>query len=191
MTDPAYSLIKGLRVTRSFRPRALDRSDLDAILEAGRWTGSSKNRPGWVLVVIEEAPARERLATAGDYTDPVRQAAAAVALVKTEDGNDFDIGRLGQNLMLAAATRGVGSCPVTLHHTEIAHRVLDGSTSPGRVPICSPGRGVGCAAAEAWRKLRRVWRVEGEYRDTPSRERWHPCPMTKGIRIEAERFRAE
>lgn len=125
MTDSAYSLIKGLRVTRSFLPRALDRSDLDAILEAGRWTGSSKNRQGWVLLVIEEASARERLATAGDYTDPVRQGAAAVALVKTDEGNDFDIGRLAQNLMLAAATRGVGSCPVTLHHTEIAHRVLD------------------------------------------------------------------
>src|SRR3972149_7798251 len=124
MDSPAYDTIKGLRVPRSSLARPLDRGDLEAILEAGRWTGSSKNRQGWVLVVMEDAAARERLATAGDFTDPIRNAAAAVAPVKTADGNDFDIGRLAQNLMLAAATRGVGSCPVTLHHTEIAHGVL-------------------------------------------------------------------
>jgi len=125
MDSSAYHLIKGLRVTRSFLPRALDRADLNAILEAGRWTGSSKNRQGWELVVMEDAAARQRLATAGDFADPVRNAAAAVALVKTEEGNDFDIGRLAQNLMLAAATRGVGSCPVTLHHSDIIRSVLD------------------------------------------------------------------
>jgi len=120
----AYDTIKGLRVTRSYLARTLDPEDLKAILEAGRWTGSSKNRQGWVLVVIEDQAARDRLATAGDFTDPIRNAAAAVALVRTADGNDFDIGRLAQNLMLAAATRGVGSCPVTLHHTDIARQVL-------------------------------------------------------------------
>jgi nitroreductase len=124
MDSSTYDTIKGLRVTRSYLARSLDRGDLEAILEAGRWTGSSKNRQGWVLVVVEDAAARERLATAGDFADPIRNAAAAVALVKTADGNDFDIGRLAQNLMLAAATRGVGSCPVTLHHTEVVHGAL-------------------------------------------------------------------
>ena len=120
----AYSTIKGLRATRHFESRPLDPDDLNGILEAGRWTGSSKNVQGWQLVVFEDAAGRERLATAGSYTDPVRNAAAAIALVRTADGNDFDIGRLAQNLMLAAAARGVASCPVTLHHTEVAHTVL-------------------------------------------------------------------
>ena len=124
MTDNAYRTIKGLRATRSFEPRPLEPADLDAILEAGRWTGSSKNVQGWVLVVIEDPAGRERLAAAGNFTDPVRNCAAAVALVKTSEGNDFDIGRVAQNLMLAAAARGVGSCPVTLHHVEIAREVL-------------------------------------------------------------------
>ena len=58
--DGAYAAIKGLRVTRSYLARSIDPADLAAILEAGRWTGSSKNRQGWVLVVIEDAAARER-----------------------------------------------------------------------------------------------------------------------------------
>ena len=120
----AYSTIKGLRATRHFEARPLHPDDLSAILEAGRWTGSSKNVQGWQLVVFEDTAARQRLATAGGYTDPVRNAAAAIALVRTADGNDFDIGRLAQNLMLAAAARGVASCPVTLHNTEVAQTVL-------------------------------------------------------------------
>ena len=124
MDDSTYRTIKGLRAVRHFEPRPIDPTDLEAILEAGRWTGSSKNVQGWVFVVFESAAARERLATAGDYTDPIRNAAAAVALVKTAEGNDFDIGRAAQNLMLAAATRGVASCPITLHHADIARSVV-------------------------------------------------------------------
>jgi nitroreductase len=44
--------------------------------------------------------------------------------VRTDEGNDFDIGRVAQNLMLAAASRGVGSCPITLHDTARAREVL-------------------------------------------------------------------
>ncbi|HEX5630086.1 MAG TPA: nitroreductase family protein, partial [Acidimicrobiia bacterium] len=56
----AYSLIRGLRATRHFQPRALDPADLAAILEAGRWTGSSKNVQGWQFVVFEDPADRER-----------------------------------------------------------------------------------------------------------------------------------
>jgi nitroreductase len=134
--NDAYSTIKGLRATRNFESRRLNPADLDAILEAGRWTGSSKNVQGWQLVVFEDAAARERLAAAGSFTDPVRNAAAAIALVRTAEGNDFDIGRLAQNLMLAAAARGVASCPVTLHHSEVAAKVLGlGPGEQGRYAI--------------------------------------------------------
>ncbi|MEK7253063.1 MAG: nitroreductase family protein, partial [Actinomycetota bacterium] len=119
-----YATIKNLRATRFFLSKPLERADLEAILEAGRWTGSSKNVQGWTLVVFEDAAGRERIATAGDFTNPVRNSVATIALVKNPEGNDFDIGRLAQNLMLAAATRGVGSCPVTLHHTDVAREVL-------------------------------------------------------------------
>ncbi len=124
MPNP-YQLIKGLRATRHFETRTLDPADLEAILEAGRWTGSSKNVQGWVFVVCEDSAARSRLAAAGDFTDPIRNGAVAIALVKTPEGNDFDIGRAAQNLMLAAFSRGVASCPVTLHHTEKASEALD------------------------------------------------------------------
>lgn len=122
--EAGYRLVKGLRVVRAYRPEPIDESHRLAILEAGRWTGSSKNRQGWRLVELTGTDARARLADCGYYTQPVRDAPWVVVLVKTGDGNDFDIGRLAQNLMLAAAAVGVGSCPVTLHKDGCAEREL-------------------------------------------------------------------
>lgn len=123
--DPAaYDHVRGLRVVRRYRPDPIDPDAMEQILQAGRWTGSSKNRQGWAFVVITERAGLERLAAAGDFTGPLLEAGAAVALIRTPDGNDFDIGRAGQNLMLAAAALGIGSCPITLHRREQASEIL-------------------------------------------------------------------
>ena len=65
-----------------------------------------------------------RLAEAGLSDSPLTRAALAIALVRLPGGNDFDIGRAAQNMMLAAAARGIGSCPVTLRDQQLAIDVL-------------------------------------------------------------------
>jgi nitroreductase len=120
----AYRNVLGLRAIRNFKDQPLSDAHLHAILEAGRWTGSSKNRQNWSIVVVNEPDQRERLAACGDFTDPIRRAPLAIALVQEKGGSDFDIGRLAQNLMLAARAIGVGSCPVTFHRNDDAASVL-------------------------------------------------------------------
>jgi len=120
----AYRHVMGLRVVRCFRPDPIPPEEMEAVLEAGRWTGSSKNRQGWAFVVVNDREGLERLATAGSFTAPVLASVATVVLVRLPGGNDFDIGRAAQNMMLAAAARGLGSCPITLHHRERAQEVL-------------------------------------------------------------------
>lgn len=120
----SYQLVKNLRVVRNFLPDPVPSDLVDQILDAGRWTGSSKNRQLWVVIVVDTAEGRDRLAEAGRFTDPIRNAPLALALVSLPDGGDFDIGRLAQNLMLAASSLGLASCPVTLHMEHKAHQVL-------------------------------------------------------------------
>ena len=122
MTD-SYDLIVKLRAVREFRPDPISDEDLAAILEAARWTGSSKNRQDWSFVVVT-GERLEGLAEHGDYTDPIRASAATIVLVKEEGGNLFDIGRVAQNVMLAAKTIGVASCPITLHRSAQAREFL-------------------------------------------------------------------
>ena len=120
----AYRHTLSLRVVRRFQPEPIPPEEMAAVLEAGRWTGSAKNRQGWAFVVVDDRAGLERLATAGTSPAPLLAAAATVVLVRLPGGNDFDIGRAAQNMMLAAAARGLGSCPITLHRRDRAREIL-------------------------------------------------------------------
>jgi nitroreductase len=113
-TNDTYNRILGLRAIRSFRDDPLTDEDLQRLLEAARWTGSSKNLQNWSFVVVDGIQ-KERLAECGNFTDPLRDAPVAIALVEERGGYEFDTGRVAQNLMLAADAIGVASCPITLH----------------------------------------------------------------------------
>lgn len=143
MTD-TYRAILGLRAIRDFRAEPLAKAHLDQILEAARWTGSSKNRQRWSFVVITAKDRLEGLATHGDFTQPIRESAATVVLVQEPGGNMFDIGRAAQNIMLAADALGVASCPVTLHRDDDARAFLgapDGTEVRYAVALGYPARG--------------------------------------------------
>lgn len=122
--DNTYNRILKLRAVREYRDEPLADEDLESILEAARWTGSSKNNQNWKFVVIRDPEEKDRFAAAGHYTMPVRNAPCVIALVDLSDGYEFDIGRAAQNIMLAADAIGVASCPVTLHDGEKAAELL-------------------------------------------------------------------
>jgi len=119
MSD-TYDFLIGLRAIRDYQATPLSNEDLGAILEAGRWTGSSKNRQSWSFIAITDPDRIQGLADHGDFTQPVRDSVATIVLVQEPDGNMFDIGRAAQNMMLAAKAIGVASCPITLHRDQEA-----------------------------------------------------------------------
>ena len=123
MTD-TYKEILSLRAIRHFRDEQLSDGDLTSVLEAARWTGSSKNSQDWAFIVIQDREQKERLAACGGFTNPLRDAPTALALVELHGGYEFDTGRVAQNVMLAADAIGVASCPITLHRDEDAAVVL-------------------------------------------------------------------
>ena len=119
-----YDSILALRAIRSFADRAIEPADLDAVLEAARWTGSSKNAQRWSFVVVDDPDQKQRLTAAGDFMTPARNAPMAICLVEEPDGYEFDSGRVAQNIMLAADALGMATCPVTLHRDDVAADVL-------------------------------------------------------------------
>ncbi len=123
-SQQTYDDIHGLRAIREYRPDPLRDEDLTAILDGARWTGSSKNNQDWAFIVVDDPEQRERLAGCGSFTKPVKNAPVTIALVQESGGNEFDIGRAAQNLMLSAQAIGVASCPITLHREDKAAIVL-------------------------------------------------------------------
>ena len=96
-----YDHVVGLRAVRRYRDAAITEEDLAAILEAGRWTGSARNRQAWAFVVMSGPEEMARLARAGGAGGPLTHASLAIVLVRLPEGNDprvLDDG-VGQDLL--------------------------------------------------------------------------------------------
>ncbi|HZT53786.1 MAG TPA: nitroreductase family protein, partial [Gaiellaceae bacterium] len=109
--------IASKRDERAYAERPVPEEVRRRILDAGRLSGSSRNRQAWEFVVISGA-ARERLAEAVYAPENLRGAALVVAVVGEASG--FDAGRCAQNMMLAAWSEGVVSCPNGVRDPETA-----------------------------------------------------------------------
>jgi nitroreductase len=108
----AYLAIVSKRELRSYADRPIDAAAERRILEAGRVAGSSKNRQARRFVVVRTPELVRSVADAVYAPDNVLGAALVVAVVVGGKGpTSFDAGRAAQNMMLAAANEGIGSCP--------------------------------------------------------------------------------
>jgi nitroreductase len=120
--DP-YLAIASKRDQRAYADTPIPSEVRERILDAGRLSGSSKNRQRWEFVIVS-AEARERLAEAVYEPDNVRTAALVVAIVG--EAGSFDSGRCAQNMMLGAWGEGVTSCPNGVRDADAAAEVCGG-----------------------------------------------------------------
>ncbi|HEY7517631.1 MAG TPA: nitroreductase family protein [Methylomirabilota bacterium] len=118
MTD-AYRALVDKRDQRAFLPRPLPEESLRKILQAARMTGSSKNREPNRLVVVRERATLRAIADLGVWGRWLGDAAVVIVIVQTER-HEFDAGRCAQNMMVAAWSEGIGSCPAHLPEAELS-----------------------------------------------------------------------
>ena len=113
-------LLRTLRAVRSYADEPIPDAVLVDILDAGRWTGSSKNTQPWELVVVRDRATLEALSRLGAFAGHLAGAACGVALIMsgTSPSVEFDAGRLAQTVMLAAWAHGVGSCIASLYPAD-------------------------------------------------------------------------
>ena len=121
----AYLTIVSKRDQRAYSFREIDQSTIDRILDAGRVTRSGMNRQRWCFDVLTNAADRERLSTA-TWTARNLTTAPLVIAISIWGGQmgAFDAGRASQNMMLAAWSLGISSCPNGFSDTPLAAQVL-------------------------------------------------------------------
>jgi nitroreductase len=120
--DP-YLAIASKRDERSYAETPISADVRRRILDAGRLTGSSKNRQRWEFAVVA-GEAKARLAEAVYAPENVLTAALVVAIVG--EASSFDAGRCAQNMMLAAWGEGVASCPNGVRDPDAAAAICGG-----------------------------------------------------------------
>jgi nitroreductase len=139
----AYQAIITKRDTRNYLPDAVGSEALATVLRAARMAGSAKNSQLTRLVVVTEPERRAALASCGDFTSWIPTAPVVIVLVAPVDGGRlFDLGRMAQNLMIAAHSLGLATCPVTFHHQDRLREALglpESMEGPMAVTLGHPG----------------------------------------------------
>ena len=103
-----FLAIASRREVRDYEPRPLPPEVEERILDAGRLSGSAKNRQPWRFDVVRG----ELLADHVYEPDNLRGSPFVVAIVVSGKGpTSFDAGRAAQNMLLAAWNEGVGGSP--------------------------------------------------------------------------------
>jgi nitroreductase len=120
----AYKCIVTKRDTRAYLDKPIEEEKLQRILQAGRMAGSSKNTQPTRLVVLRDPQRRKEMAACGNFAEHLPYAAVGIAICLPQTGSDFDAGRSAQNMMLAAWSMGIASCPCSMHDRECAVRTL-------------------------------------------------------------------
>ncbi len=126
----AYRAVVDKRDQRAYLPKPIPDDALRRILQAGRMTGSSKNREPNRLVVVQSRQGVSALGALSPWGKWLADAAAVIVIAQVEP-HEFDAGRCAQNMMVAAWADGIGSCPAHLPEADVA-RVLG---IPGGVQI--------------------------------------------------------
>jgi nitroreductase len=116
-----FLAIASKRDTRHYADTPIPDDVERRIFEAGRVTGSARNRQPWRFLLVESADRREQLADAVHEPTNVRGAQLVVAIVSS---SSMDTGRCMQDMMLAAWNDGVASCPNGIADADTARAAL-------------------------------------------------------------------
>lgn len=108
---------------RSYTDTPLDRNDITLLIEAARWAPSGGNLQPWRFVVVSDYERRRQLARAAYNQDFLAQAPVVIVICAVPEesvriygdrGRDLyclqDTAAAAENLLLAAADNGLGSC---------------------------------------------------------------------------------
>ena len=120
----AYLAIVSKREIRRYTDETVPQAVIERMLQAGRATGSARNRQPWRFYVVRRRGLLERLAETVAAPENVRGCQLAIALVMTRP-QSFDAGRAAQNIALAAWADGVGSCPNTPRDMPAIRQLLE------------------------------------------------------------------
>jgi len=104
--------MNNVRQFRQYRTDPVAEEMVDALLDAARWTGSSRNTQPWHFIVVTDKGLLKNLGQLRTSINWLADAALGIAIVL--DGGDvtqeaYDEGRVTERVMIAAHLLGLGS----------------------------------------------------------------------------------
>jgi nitroreductase len=104
-----------VRQVCDFLDRQVSRTELDAIVDVARWSGSSSNSQPWRFIVLSDRATIKRLADAAmPQTRGLQTAPAAVVIALPDEqgqavSHAYDEGRAEERILIAASSLGLAA----------------------------------------------------------------------------------
>lgn len=131
--------IRTKRAVRQFQDRPLPQDSVQAILNAGRRSQSSKNTQPWQFIAVRDKNTLKALSECGTYAGHLAGAALGLAILTPHPDDKFqtlfDAGQAAAYMQLAAWELGIGSCLASIYEPEKARGLL-GFPPDWQVRIC-------------------------------------------------------
>jgi nitroreductase len=111
LDDVVLRTLRRTRQIREFTDESVDESEIQAILDVARWTGSGANRQPWTFLIVRDPAERQRIAELAPHAGHVAKAPVAIAIVidgTTPKWDDYDEGRVAERILIAATALGLG-----------------------------------------------------------------------------------
>jgi nitroreductase len=120
--------VRTKRAIRKFQDKPLPEEVVQAILNAGRRSQSSKNSQAWQFISIGDKSVLKELSQCGEWAGHLAGAALGVAILTPDPEGKFqimfDAGQAAAFMQLAAWELGVGSCPASLYEFDKTRSIL-------------------------------------------------------------------
>ena len=118
MTNETLSTLKERRSIRKFKSEQITREELDAVLEAGMYAPTGRNRQSPLMIVVQDSDMREKISKINAKimgqpgVDPFYGAPAVLVVLSRKEAHTYvyDGSLTLGNMMLAAHALGLGSC---------------------------------------------------------------------------------
>ncbi|MGQ9622336.1 MAG: nitroreductase family protein [Candidatus Caldatribacteriaceae bacterium] len=107
----ALEVLRTRRSVRRFRPQAVEREKIEAVVDCARLAPSANNLQPWEFVVVTDQRKREDIAKLTDYGKFIREAPVLLAVFCKDTKYYLEDGCAAtENILLAAWALGLGSC---------------------------------------------------------------------------------
>ena len=103
------NVIRTKREIRNYKPDPIPNEIIRKILEAGRYSASSRNSQPWHFIALTDKETLSKIADNAPTGKYIANAPLAIAVLLTKNGIDSDGGRVVQNMMLEAWKYHIGS----------------------------------------------------------------------------------
>ena len=119
----AIEAMKTRRSIKDYSGREVSRSDLEALLDAARYSPSGANKNPWRFVIVQDKRTLERLGETHPYCHWLAKASAAIAILADPASTRYwleDCCLAAYSIWLAATAKGIGIAWSGLYQSDNA-----------------------------------------------------------------------